>query len=497
MVKYKYKKRGIFMLTKKETTKRNQVKMVCIEELVPNNHILRKIEAAMDFSFIYDEVKELYCLDNGRPSIDPVVLIKLVMIECLFGLNSMRRTIRECEVNMAYKWFLGYDIDEKVPHFSTFGKNYVRRFEGTDIFEKIFERILKEAINSGFVNTETIFIDGTHIKANANTKNNYKETVKKQAKSYHKQLIKEINKDRTEHNKKPFDDDNDGNGKTKTVIQTKSKTDPESGLFHKGEHKRCFAYTAHTSCDKNNFVLDVVVSSGNVHDSVKFDSLFEKLKSKYNNIKAIVVDAGYKTPHICKQIIDSNMMPVMPYKRPMGKKGFFRKNDFVYDEYYDCYLCPENQVLKYSTTNKEGYREYKSQCDICKNCPRLKNCTQSKNTTKIVIRHVWEDYIEKAEDIRHTYYGKQIYSLRSQTIERVFADAKEKYGMRYTQVKGINRVKNKVLMTFACMNLKKLTKFKQKYGLLKGLLSTFFIKIINSIKISKKSCIYTKTVSVV
>ena len=158
--------------------------MVCIEDLVPQDHMLRKIENAIDFDFIYDEVKELYSQDNGRPSIDPVCLVKLCIINYLYGYNSMRRTIRECEVNMAYRWFIGYDIAEKIPHFTTFGKNYMRRFNGTDIFEKIFMRVLEEAISHGFVDTRTAFIDGTHIKANANTHKNYKKIVQKEARSY-------------------------------------------------------------------------------------------------------------------------------------------------------------------------------------------------------------------------------------------------------------------------------------------------------------------------
>ena len=103
--------------------------MVSIEQLVPQDHILRKIDAAIDFDFIYDLVEERYCPDNGRPSIDPVVLIKIAVIQYMFGIKSMRQTIKEIEVNIAYRWFLGLDFYDKVPHFSTFGKNYKRRFE--------------------------------------------------------------------------------------------------------------------------------------------------------------------------------------------------------------------------------------------------------------------------------------------------------------------------------------------------------------------------------
>ena len=135
---------------------------------------------------------------------------------------------------------------------------------------------------------------------------------------------------------------------------------------------------------------------------------------------------------------------------------------YVYDEYYDCIICPNNQVLKYSTTNREGYREYKSDPRVCCNCKMREQCTQSKKMTKVVTRHIWEPYLEIAEDLRHTQRGQNLYKMRSQTIERVFADAKEKHGMRYTQYRGLRKVQHHLTLIFACMNLKKLALWKRK-----------------------------------
>ena len=176
----------------------------------------------------------------------------------------------------------------------------------------------------------------------------------------------------------------------------------------------------------------------------------------FPEVETIAVDAGYKTPWICKKIIDDNRNPSTPYKRPMSKKGFFHPYEYVYDEYYNCVICPNNQVLPYTTTNKEGYREFKSNPAICKDCTDLNKCTNSKGFQKVVTKHIWEDYIDQAEDFRQSSAGKESYSLRGQTIERVFADAKEKYAMRYTLFKGLTRVRNWVRLKFAAMNLKKL-----------------------------------------
>ena len=301
-------------------------------------------------------------------------------------------------------------------------------------------------------------------------------TVKVEAKHYHNELMAEIQADRAAHGKKPLKDDDDPPTKT---VKT-SVTDPDCGMFHKGEHKVEFAYTTHVACDKHNFVLEADVSAGNVHDSVMFDDLYKNVLAKFPEIEMVGLDAGYKTPWILKQIFDSERLPATPYRRPMTKEGFFKKYEYVYDEYYDCVLCPNNQVLKYSTTNREGYREYKSDPKICVNCPVRSQCTNSKNFQKVVTRHVWEAYVERAEDVRHSPEGKAVYALRSQTIERVFADAKEKHALRYTQLRGLARLKMQVLLTFACMNLKKLAKWKRKNGLLPPVLRWFFCFLLQN-----------------
>lgn len=455
------------MLAKTKENSTSQMQIISVEQLVPKDHLLRKIDAAIDFSFIYDLVEDRYSSDNGRPSVDPVTLIKIPIIQYMFGIKSMRQTIKEIEVNVAYRWFLGLDFYDQVPHFSTFGKNYKRRFEGTDLFEQIFTKILYQCMKHGLVDTDTMFVDATHIKAAANRKKSKKILVaKKSARFYDEQLRKEINEDREAHGKKPMKD-SDGDDQappTETAEalkeQKQSTTDPESGWFHKGEHKEVFAYSVETACDKHGWILDYTVHPGNEHDSRTFPCLYEKLRMY--EPKAIVMDAGYKNPPIAKLLIDDGIAPVMPYHAPMTQKGFFRKYEYVYDEHYDCYICPNNQILKYSTTNREGYREYKSNPKICAACPYLEKCTASRNHQKLVLRHIWEDYMENVEDIRHTPKSKELYSKRKETIERLFGTAKEHHAMRYTQQVGKEKMAMKVGLTFACMNMKKLVNILNK-----------------------------------
>lgn len=467
------------MLTKREKNRREQAQIITMDAIVPKDHILRLVDEAICFDFIYDLVEDRYCLENGRPSIDPVVLIKLPIIQYLCGIKSMRQTIKEVEVNVAYRWFLGLDMKDSVPHFSTFGKNYTRRFKDTHLFEDIFAHILRECIDGGFVDSQTIFLDGTHIKARANRNKHQNQRIRKAARIYEEALQDEITKDRETHGKKPLkkhhDDDWDGGTPATTdgptskerseahsrrANQKVSTTDPESGWFHKGEHKEVFAYNLQCACDENGWILSYDLHPGNTHDSAAFFSIYEKLKAY--GPKTLVADAGYKTPAIAKTLIDDGILPNFPYTRPRTKKGYLFKKDYVYDEANDSYLCPQDQILTYSTTNREGYREYKSSPAICQVCPFLMQCTQSQNHTKVITRHVWADYLDICEDIRHTPGRKEQYQKRKETIERLFGTAKEHHGMRYTQSIGKARVGLQVGLTLACLNLKKLAILKHK-----------------------------------
>lgn len=331
-------------------------------------------------------------------------------------------------------------------------------------------------------------------------------SCEKGARFYDELLKEEINADRIAHGKKPLkekeessDSDKDENkheddGDTPSGPRAEvpadmkeckqSTTDEESGWFHKGEHKSVFAYSVESACDENGWMLGYSVHPGNENDSKTFPYLYEKLKNFFPSV--ICMDAGYKTPAIAKLLIDDKIKPLFPYTRPMTKKGFLKKYEYAYDEYYDCYICPNNKVLKYSTTNRDGYREYKSDGRICESCPYLKQCTLSKNHEKLITRHIWEDYIEACEDIRHTVGMKELYGKRKETIERNFGTAKEHMGMRYTQMTGKEKMSMKIGLTFACLNMKKLVKILELRDKNTSAFGSFFKKFTNCLKYAPK-----------
>lgn len=177
---------------------------VCVDELVPQEHLLRKIDKYIDFSFIYDLVKGLYCEDNGRPPVDPVVLFKMLFIGYLYGIRSERQLVKEIDMNIAYRWFLGYTLIQKIPDDSTISRNRNGRFKGTDIFQKVFDNIVEQAMAHGLVGGKVLYTDSTHLKANANKRKFVEVQVEKTPKEYIEELNKAIDEDRIEHGKKPL-----------------------------------------------------------------------------------------------------------------------------------------------------------------------------------------------------------------------------------------------------------------------------------------------------
>jgi len=121
-------------MLKRQSSQEIKIELVSIGELVPKDHLLRKIDNLINFGFIYEKVKDLYCPDNGRPAIDPVVLFKMLFIGYLFGIRSEQRLVKEIEVNVAYRWFLGFTLTDKVPHASTFSQNRRRRFNESGVY---------------------------------------------------------------------------------------------------------------------------------------------------------------------------------------------------------------------------------------------------------------------------------------------------------------------------------------------------------------------------
>jgi transposase len=443
------------MLTRNQKNNRNNVFIMDMDKIIPNNHLVRKVDKAIRFDFIYDIVESLYADEIGRPSIDPVVLFKIVFIQYLFNIRSMRRTIEEIEVNVAYRWFLGFDFNDEIPHFSTFGKNYARRFDGTTVFEEIFNTILYQAMKLKLVKMDNIFVDSTHIKAYANKRHVNDILVNDSTHRYVKQLQEEINELRVEEGKEPVDYD-------QPKMVTKSLIDPDCGMFNKGEKERQLAYSNQVVSDENGWVLASEVFPANEHDSqTALDTVIDYIE-KHDEVSVAVMDSGYDNPVLLHEIFKREVLPVIPYKRPKGLPGsagsggemHITKFRFKYIDMHDYYICPDEKILTYRGTNKQGYREYKTSVKDCLGCQFKEHCTNQK--TRVVMRHQYEESSERAKEIRKSELGKTIYPKRKTSVERVFGIAKMNHCLGFTFLRGRKKNEDRSFMIFGMYNLKKL-----------------------------------------
>ncbi|MBN6185562.1 IS1182 family transposase [Aneurinibacillus sp. BA2021] len=436
---------------------------VCIEELVPENHLLRKIEKYIDFSFITEKVRPYYCENNGRPSVDPLVLFKMMFIGYLYGIRSERQLEKEIQMNIAYRWFLGLGLNDPVPHHSTISWNRRTRFKDTTIFQDIFDEIVLQAMNHRMVGGRVLFTDSTHLKANANKKKFTKQMVEPGTKAYIEALNQAVEGDRDMNGKKPLKERKAVNEEKSVKVST---TDPESGYMYRTGKPEGFFYLDHRTTDiKYNIITDVHITAGNVHDSVPYLERLDRQRQRFGfHVEAVALDSGYLTAPICKGLEERKIFGVIAHRRYQSTKGTIPKRMFQYQRETNSYVCPNGQTLLYSTTDRNGYRQYKSDPKQCQECPLLAQCTQSKNQQRIITRHIWQDSIEKVRENRLSTSGKMLYKKRKETIERSFADAKELHGLRYCRLRGREKVQEQALLTAACQNMKKIANHLSKQG---------------------------------
>jgi transposase len=450
-------------MLKKPEGQQHELEMVSVESLVPSGHLLRKIDRVVDFSFIHDRVKHLYCENNGRPALEPVVLFKLLLLGYLYGVRSERQLMREVEVNVAYRWFLGLRLRDKVPDASTLSQNRRRRFAESTIYQEIFDEIVELAVKNGLASGKVLYTDSTHLKASAN-KNKYdlvEVAVKPQ--EYLAALEAAVAQDRAAHGKVPLKD-KPAEPATRTIKV--SRTDKESGYMVRDGKPKGFFYLDHRSVDGLHAIItDTYATPATVHDAAPYLGRLDRQRERFGfQIRAAGVDAGYATAAVARGLEERHIHGVIGYRTPTHRDGYFYKREYKYNPELDVYICPNGQPLSYRTTNREGYRQYHSDAEQCRNCPARGKCTESRNHTKVLTRHVWEQSKERIDQHRLQRVGKRIYKRRKETVERSFADAKQLHGHRYARMRGLAKVQQQCLLAASAQNIKKIALLLSRMG---------------------------------
>ncbi len=321
----------------RQESSQSQMEFVCIEELVPPDHLLRKVDKHIKFSFIYDKTQDLYS-DIGRPCLDVVVLFKMMLIGYLYGIRSERRLEQEIRMNIGYRWFLGLGLSDQVPDHSTISQNRRRRFKDSNIFQEIFDEIVRQAMVSGLVGGDHLFTDSTHLKASANRNRREVVEVEPSPRDYLEDLEASVNEEREHHHKRPLRQPKSDKPQKREI--KKSLTDPESGYMCRERKGEGFYYLNHATTDgRFNIVTDVYVTPGNVHDSVPYLKRLDRQVEKFGfDVEGVSLDAGYNTASICKGLYERGLFGVIPHVRCRRKGLKYQKRHFQYDPQKGC-LC--------------------------------------------------------------------------------------------------------------------------------------------------------------
>ena len=441
--------------------------MVTIEDLVPQEHFLRKLDAALDLSFVREETAALYSKRCGRPAIDPVVLVKYLLLGYLYGIPSERQIEEQCRERMSFRWYLGLDIDSPIPDHSTISQNRHRRPTFRKLFRRLFEEVVRQCITAGLVSGRLIATDSTHIKACASRSSEYLEDAPETPGAYWERL------DHYEEEGLETLEQKMGHRRKQRTKQVKkyhkhpqrrvSRTDPESGHLNRPGKPKGPYYLCHTSLDTDHgIILSVVTTPGNANDSTPYLSQLEQIHQELLPIQAATADAAYDIP-LAHRVLEEYGVSfyVRPQKQGQSLSDKFQLNDFFYDQTQDCFHCPAGNSLRLNTLRRGEsglYWVYVADKADCKSCPLRARCLSEKD--KRGARKVERNYFAPSEERDFSRLNTPEYqeALRKRQIWCEGTFAAQKWGNNLTRIlrRGFEAAEDHCLLSATALNLKRM-----------------------------------------
>lgn len=466
-----------------------------LSERVPKENIYRRLKEALDLKFLYQRTSKLYG-ETGHPSIDPVVFFKLMLIGYLENITSDRRLLMHCSMRLDLLYFLNYDIDEELPWHSTLSRT--RQLYDEKLFEELFSKVFSLCVESGMVSGHTHAIDSAYIKANASMDSiELKQPV---------QSIREFVAKSGEENFTPLrpSQENKASAAQKTLsassqelseLNTRNKrfeekkkeqhgasaahfisfsnkthyspTDPEARISTKPGKPRQLNYVCNLSVDTGKGVISHVQADyADVKDSRYLQELTTKtkLELKKNNleIENILADTGYTSAGNYHELEKQNITAYIPVSGKFKSMKQHGEEGFSYDKAKDCFICGNKKELRFkkSYTDTKGLekKRYLSRARDCKVCPLRTACLGAKGKVKKIETSLYQGEMERAYARQHSSRGKRMMRVRAGTVEPVFGNLINYYGLRKINVKGKSGAHKVMLMSAIAYNLKKLMK---------------------------------------
>lgn len=447
-----------------------------LDRLVPEDHLLRQITKAVDFSFIHTLCRPYYS-HTGRPSIDPVVLFKMLLVGYLYGITSERRLARELSLNLAYRWFLGYDFDEQIPDHSVLSKARARF--GPEVFETFFRRSIDLCREAGLLEEGPVYIDSTLIQAAAAVDSLARRDELVQPPLSVTEYVRRL----YEENEPPNDEepatppgpassgersDERSSPLARPNEALESTTDPEATLVNRPEFGRHLAYKAHVAVAgrRGQVITAAVATTGATADEhLLAEVLWQHRRLSGLGVPEVVADAKYGTTQNFLYLGQLGIPTFVPSTRFGNlRKDIWGRDHFTWLPDEDAYSCPADQKLR-RHTNVQGTRrvQYRAPKGACISCPFRSQCAPS-GRERTIHRSWAQEFVDTAELRLGSPLGKKRMAERKTRIEGTFGLAKELHGLRRTRFKGRGRVQIQLWLTAAAMNIKRAVRNTRRKG---------------------------------
>src|SRR5271170_1814841 len=429
-----------------------------LERHVPDNHLRRTIDRFVDLSEVRTHL-EPYCSETGRPSIDPELMMRMLIVGYCFGIRSERRLCDEVHLNLAYRWFCRLGLDGDVPDHSTFSKNRHGRFRESDLFRKLFETVVARCMKEGTVAGEAFAVDASMIVADAYRRRGVAKvedldpTSSRAVAEYLSVL-----------------DDAAFGAATPTEPKSISPTDPAARYTAAADTPAVYAYSDNYLVDlKNAVIMDVEATTAVRQAEVGAAKMMLDRTAEQFDVtpSRLVADAGYGSAEMVGWLVDERR--IEPHVKLMDKSertdGTFSRSDFAFDTERDLYVCPGGKELRkyrraFSTPRdgvaKDGairYRATQHDCDACAFKPK---CCPNMPARKIA-RSVHEAARDKARVIAKTE-AYAVSPRERKKVEMLFAHLKRILGLGRLRLRGPSGAKDEFLLAATAQNLRKLAK---------------------------------------
>ena len=421
-----------------------------IEDQVPENHLLRLIDRHVSFDFVREKLRQSYS-ETGRPSIDPEVLLRILLLGYLYGITSERKLLEELRMHLAWRWFTGLGFDQEIPHHSTFSKNRHGRFQESNLFQELFERIVEQCIQAGLVQGAQMSVDGSFIQANADHHSRIpREQLAEAAKVNYgaRKYLEELEQE-------------NGDGEPVHQQDKVSTTDPDATYMTKGNRAAELGYFDNYLIDNESCVIVGVQATAArlSQESAAARDMIDRYRERHGRLpQSLAADNTYGNGELLQWLDDRGITPYIRVKEcPTPTRDLYGIEKFTYVPEQDCYICPEGKPLKYVGINKlNRVHTYHSTAKRCRGCVRKPQCTRGKY--RIVNVHVCEAARQKAYEIAKTPQFAEALRKRRK-VEALFSELKNQIGLRRLRLRRIKFVREQFYLAAAAQNLKRLVRF--------------------------------------